>query len=168
MHDLHFLDNALEGAEFCLALALEKLPSRAAFVHFYDINKREFVLASTKGKGTQGLLLDRHPETDAMLSAAMKKRRAVVVPDATGTSAESVGRFAAITSARSVIVAPVMRGGRFLGAIELLNPLDGAPFTDADGDAISYIAEQYAEFLSSRGVILDAAAIARAGAASAG
>ncbi len=164
MHDLHFLGNALDGADFCLSLALEKLPSRAGFVHFYDINKREFVLATAKGKGANALLLDRHPETDAMLLSAMKKRRAVVVADATGTDAESVGRFAAIAGVKSLIVAPVMQAGRWLGAIELLNPLDGAPFTDGDGEALSYIGEQFAEFLSSRGVILDAEQIARAGA----
>jgi putative methionine-R-sulfoxide reductase with GAF domain len=164
MHELHFLSNALEGADFCLALTLEKLPSRAAFVHFYDVNKREFVLASARGKGANALLLDRHSESDPMLLAAMKKRRAVVVPDASGSDAESLGRFAAIAGVRSLIVAPVMQAGRWLGAIEVLNPLDGAPFTDGDGEALSYIGEQFAEFLSSRGVILDAEQIARAGA----
>ncbi len=48
-------------------------------------------------------------------------------------------------------MAPVMLAGRFLGAIELLNPIDGEPFTESDGNAVTYIAEQFAEFVAARG-----------------
>ncbi len=55
----------------------------------------------------------------------------------------------------SLVVAPVMEAGRFLGAIELANPLDGNPFTEPEGNALSYIAEQFAELVGSRGVVTD-------------
>ncbi len=82
MHDLHFVRDALEGGEFCLALAMEKLPCQAGIVHLYDIDRREFLVTSTRGAGTSKLLLARHPENDAMLLGAMRKRRAAVVADA--------------------------------------------------------------------------------------
>jgi hypothetical protein len=53
-----------------------------------------------------------------------------------------------------------MLAGRFLGAIELLDPIDGAPFTDDEGHALSYIGEQFGEFVASRGVLLDPERIA--------
>jgi len=90
----------------------------------------------------------------------MRKRRAVVVADATETEAATNERYVLLGGARSLIVAPVMLAGRFLGAIELVNPLDGQPFTESDGNAITYMAEQFAEFVAARGVITDPERIA--------
>ena len=162
MHDLHFLSDAVEGGQFCLALALEKLPSRAGLMHLYDINRREFVIASANGKGTEHLLSRRHGEGDPLISAAMRKRSSVVMNNAESHDAAFVKRYETLGGAKSLIISPVMKGGRFLGAIELINPLDGAPFTEADGNALAYMSEQYAEFLASRGVILDPERIASA------
>ena len=155
MHDLHFLRDAVEGGDFCLTLALEKLPAHAGVVHLYDIDKREFIVTSTRGASTESLLLRRHAESDPLLSAAMRKRRTVVVPDAAQGEAAGLARYSAIGGARSVMIAPVMLSGRFLGAIELVNPLDGSPWTEDDGNALSYIGEQYAEFVAARGIVTD-------------
>ena len=57
--------------------------------------------------------------------------------------------------AKSAGVAPGMLAGRCLGAIERLDPADGAPFTDNEGHALSYIGEQFGEFVATRGVVLD-------------
>jgi GAF domain-containing protein len=155
MHDLHFVRDSIEGGDFCLALAMEKLPSQGGIVHLYDIDRREFLVTSTRGANTSRLLLKRHPESDAMLSAAMRKRRAVVLADASSGEAASIERYEALGGARSLMIAPVMQAGRFLGAIELINPLDGQPFTDAEGNALTYIAEQFAEFVATRGIVTD-------------
>jgi hypothetical protein len=155
MHDLHFARDTVEGGDFCLALAMTKLPSLAGIVQVYDIDRREFVVTNIRGEGTSGLLLRRFPENDAMLSAAMRKRSAVVVPDALQSDATTIERYAVIGGARSLIIAPVMVAGRFLGAIEILNPIDGQPFTESDGNAVTYIAEQFAEFVSSHGIVMD-------------
>ena len=48
-----------------------------------------------------------------------------------------------------------MQAGRALGALEIINPLDGMPFTEDEGNAMTYIAEQYAEYLGSRGIVID-------------
>jgi hypothetical protein len=155
MHELHFLRDAIEGGNFCLNLALEKIPSQAGIVHLYDINRREFLVTSTRGVAASSLLLRRHTEGDPLLSAAMRRRRAVVIADATGTDAAALERYAALGGVKSLVIAPVMQSGRFLGAIELLNPLDGQPYSEAEGNALMYIAEQFAEFVASRGVVTD-------------
>jgi GAF domain-containing protein len=154
MHDLHFLRDAVEGGDFCLGLALEKIPSSAGVVHLYDIDRREFVITSTRGSRAEALLLKRHAETDPLLSAAMRKRRALVMADAKAETAE-IDRFTMAGGAASAIIAPVMKGGRFLGAIEIWNPTDGIPFSDDEGNALTYIGEQLAEFVATRGVVTD-------------
>jgi hypothetical protein len=155
MHDLHFARDAVEGGDFCLVLAMEKLLCQAGIVHLYDINRREFLISSARGPGTAPLLLRRSPEDDALLSAAMRRRRALVIADSGQSEAVTLDRYAIIGGARSLIIAPVMDSGRFLGAIELVNPLDGQPFTESDGNAVTYIAEQFAEFVANRGVVTD-------------
>jgi GAF domain-containing protein len=162
MHALHFLADALEGGHFCLAVAMEKLPSKAAYLHLYDIDRREFVVVCTRGHGTEPLLLSRIGESDALLASAMRKRRAVVMNESTPETGVTVSRFAPVGGAKRIIVTPVMQAGRFLGAIEIVNPLDGAPFTEAEGNAITYMAEQYAEFVAARGVVLEPEKVSRA------
>jgi hypothetical protein len=152
MHDLHFLRDALDGGQFCLALATEVLPARAALIHFFDIEKREWVIACTRGKDTNRMLTIRTPETDEILRDAARKRRAVVLSNAGAATAQ---RYQTIGGSRSVIIAPIMQAGRALGAMELINPLDGMPFNEDEGNAMTYIAEQYAEYLGSRGIVLD-------------
>ena len=162
MHDLTFMADALEGAAFCLWVVLDKLPSKAAFVHFYDLEKREFVVASVAGAVGVEHAARRHAPTDPWLAEAMQRRTTFVVADATGHEGANVERFAAVGGARSVVVAPVMLGGRMLGAIEVVNPIDGHPFGDDDANAIQYMAEQFAEFVSSHGMVIDETRIRRA------
>lgn len=152
--DLHFLRDSIEGAEFVLALALEKLPSEVGLVSLFDINKREFVIVrQTGGKRAVG---QRQPERAELAISAMRKRHAIVL----STPAEAAGadddRFRAIgVTVRSLVCAPVELGGRYLGLIELLNPLDGSVFNEGDGNALTYIGQQFAEFAASRGVMID-------------
>jgi hypothetical protein len=155
MHELNFARDAVDGGNFCLQIAMEKLPSLAGIVLLYDINHREFLVSNTHGADADKLLLRRFPETDPLLALAMRRRRAIVVAEAGETEAASNERYVTVGGARSLIVAPVMKGGRFLGAIELINPLDGQPFTEAEGNAMTYIGEQFAEFVAARGVVTD-------------
>jgi GAF domain-containing protein len=163
MHDLHFLRDALDGGQFCLALATEVLPARAALIHFFDVERREWVVACTRGKDTPRLLNVRTPEGDDLLREAARRRRAIVTANA--GSIATADRYQAIGGGKSLIVAPIMQAGRALGAIEIINPLDGMPFTEDEGNAMTYIAEQYAEYLGSRGIVLDRERIQSAAAA---
>jgi hypothetical protein len=156
MHDLHFLTDALAGADFVISLMLDKLPSASALVHFYDIDAREFVVVRAVGTGAAKVMQIRTSEKEPLIAEAMRKRRAVVIGDAAGDPRAQNGRWALLGDPpRTLVCAPVEEGGRFLGLIELSNPLDSQPFHEGDGHAITYIGEQFAEFLAERGVILD-------------
>lgn len=153
VHDLHFQSDAIDGARFVLDLAQQKIPSRAAMVHFYDIDKREFVIVAVAGAATQNLLLRRAPEAEPLLAAAMRKRQPLVTAGQDSRVTASV-RYALLGDVATVCSAPVLHGGRFLGIIEMIDPLDGS-YDPHDVNALAYIAEQFAEFLSQRGVVLD-------------
>ena len=156
MHDLHFLRDALEGADFVLSLVMDKLPCTIGLVHFYDINAREFVVVRAIGPGAKKALGIRTNEKEALIAEAMRKRRSVVIEDAANDSRAQRGRWALIDNAcRSLVCAPVEQGGRFLGLLELSNPRDGGPFGEGDGHALTYLGEQFAEFLAARAVMLD-------------
>jgi hypothetical protein len=151
MHDLHFLRDAIEGADFCLQLAQEVIPSRACFAHFFDLEKREFCLVRAKGEATDELVGKRHLEAEPILSAAVKARKAMI----RGSEDAMTARYTSIGGARSLVVAPVLVAGRTLAILEMVNPNDGAPYTQDEANAMTYIAEQFAEFLSSRGLVFD-------------
>jgi GAF domain len=156
MGDLHFAHDAIEGADFCLHLAIEKLGATAGLVHLYDIDRREFVVTATRGAAATALLLTRSAENDPLLGAAMRKRRALVIDAAHGFDFGQLPRFGSFGGVQSGLVAPAMQAGRFIGAIELITPADGTPFVDSDGEALDYIAQQLAEFVATSGVVTDA------------
>ena len=153
--DLHFMENALQGADFVLALALEKLPSKVGLVSLFDINSREFVVVRQIGGSRNGLLL-RLPDSARLQRKAMKLSRAVAIPEVHTQRQMVDHRWEEIGVApRSLLCVPVERHGRYLGLIELANPHDGLPYTDSDGKALTYIGEQYAEFLDKCGLVVD-------------
>src|SRR5262249_27324761 len=93
MHDLNFLRDPLEGADFVLALLMDKLPSTIGLVHFYDINTREFVVVRAVGPGAPKAVQARTSEKDPLIAEAMAKKRAVVLPDTTGDERAKDGRW---------------------------------------------------------------------------
>jgi GAF domain-containing protein len=153
MHDLHFLRDPFEGADFVLSLVMDKLPSQVGLVHFYDIDAREFVVVRALGPGAATRLGHRTSEKDPVVAEAMRKRRAVVVADV--EAGEQTGRWEGLeVPARSFVCAPVELAGRFLGLLELCNPRDETAFGEGDGHALTYIGEQFAEFLGARTIVL--------------
>ena len=153
--DLQFARDSLEGADFVLNLALEKLPSEVGMVSLFDINRREFVVVRQAG-GPRSVVLSRLPERAGLAHAAMRKKAAIVVADARKEPRALDDRFRSLgVEQRSLMVAPVEQSGRYLGLIELLNPVDGRAFTESDGNALTYIGEQFAEFVAERGLLVD-------------
>ncbi|MFO0667771.1 MAG: hypothetical protein U0174_27710 [Polyangiaceae bacterium] len=157
MHGLQFQADAVEAGYFCLDLALSKIPARAGLLHFFDIEKREFVVACTRGAGIEQLLLARHPGADACLNQATRTKQAVVISRVDPIPQ----RFGFTGGLDSAVLAPLWPHGRFVGAIEVINPSDGRPFTVDDANAFTYIAEQLAEYIGSRGIVLEVARLSR-------
>jgi putative methionine-R-sulfoxide reductase with GAF domain len=154
MGDLYFLASTLEGANFVVSLAMEKIPCSVGVCHFFDIDRREFLVSRALGN-TEELLLSRTPAREGLAAEVMNKRRAIVIADAT-THEKPLPHWSRLgTEVKSAVVAPVALGGRWMGMLELVNPTDGKPFLEGDGYALSYMAEQFAEFLGQRGLVND-------------
>ncbi len=154
MHDLAFLRDAEEGAEFVLTLGLEKFRSQAGMVQLYDINKREFVVMRAAGPQAQMVLGGRTAERDPLIAEIMKRRRPYVL-DVAKDGRVRAGRWAALGAKPKLILAAAIElHGRFLGIVEISNPVDGS-YAGAEVNGMAYVAERFAEFLASRGIVFE-------------
>lgn len=157
MHELQFASDAVAGSDFCLSVAMATIPSEAAVAYLYDMGRREFVVASTSGTRVDKFRDRRYADHDPLLSHAMRESGALIV-DNTGDGKTALPeRYAELGKVRSLVIAGAKLNRRFLGAIELIDPLDGLPFTSTEGNALSYIAEQFGEFVASRGIAPESA-----------
>jgi hypothetical protein len=156
MHELHFSPDMIGGVEFVLGVINATLPSEGIVVHVYDINTRQFVIVRALGPSPQSVVLHRTPDSDALFKKGMRAHRCIRTPDAKSETAYADGRFSLLGVAPlSALFGAVQLGGRYLGAVELLNPPGGEPFTENEANALDYICEQLAEFLASRPIVLD-------------
>src|SRR5690606_2454141 len=138
--ELFFLNDALEGAGFVLRLAMEKLPCEAGLVTLFDIDKRECVVERQTG-GERSALWHRIADRASLPRRAMRSHPAVIA----SREEEGDERWSAMgVAVHSLVVAPVEKSGRYLGLIELANPFDGGAFGEGDGNAVTYIGEQFA------------------------
>jgi hypothetical protein len=168
MHDLDFCIDSQEGAGFTLGVAMSKLGCDAGMVHLYDIDRREFVVVHAVGPGVAGMRGLRTAEADPLAAEALCSRSALLVLEPAGDARLSGQRWTTLCSASgrplaSVAVARAAQAGRFLGLIELAHlgsdpvaaPLTtGARFETGDENALTYIAERFAEFVAGHGVTL--------------
>ncbi|HEY6561219.1 MAG TPA: hypothetical protein VI072_28295 [Polyangiaceae bacterium] len=156
MHDLHFSPDLISGAEFVLKVLHGALPCELTLVHVFDINTRQFVVVRASGPGSEKLLLHRTADGDPVLSAAMHRRRALRLDRAGEDPRLASGRWKLPgVEPRHAVCGAVQQHGRYLGAIELVNPLDGSPFSEIELNALDYICEQFAGFVVSRPIVVD-------------
>ncbi|MES1175717.1 MAG: GAF domain-containing protein [Myxococcales bacterium] len=157
MHDLHFMRDVAAGSEFVLSVLDEVLPCEGALVHVFDINTGHFVIVRAKGPNAAGVLLQRMPDKDPMVKSVMRAHRTTSVKDVSHTPRFLGPRWPALgVQPRVALCGPVQQGGRYLGLIELVNPLGDTPFHPNELNALDYICEQFAEFLSQKPIVLTA------------
>lgn len=153
MHDLHFLRDAYEGADFVIALALDKMRCKLGIAQLYDINRREFVVAHAVGPGADNTLGNRTSEHDPMLAEIMNRRTPFVI-DASKDPRFREGRWEHLGGEPTAVLAcAVAQGGRFLGIIEIAHTAAEGAFRKADIDGLAYIAESFAEFVAKTGLM---------------
>ncbi len=156
MHELHFLPELVSGCEFVLAVVQFTVPSAAVMLHVFDLDARQFVIVRASGPGAGQLLLHRTPSTDALLSAVMRQGSARRIDDTRGDARYTGGRWSLLgILPEAVLCVPVLKAGRHLGAVELVNPEGGGGFHQNEAHGLDYIAEQFAEFLVTRPIVLD-------------
>ena len=156
MHDLHFMSDMVSGVQFVLGIVTRMLPCEVALVHVFDINTRTFVVVRAKGPGTHTVVLHRTHDRDSFFQTAMRSSTATRIDDAAGHQRYANGLWDKVDCVpRAVLFGPVNQGGRFLGAIELVNPEAGGSFLEAEAHALDYICEQFADFLANRPLVLE-------------
>jgi hypothetical protein len=157
MHDLHFMRDVAAGAEFVLSVLNEVLPCEGVLIHVFDINTNHFVVVRAKGPNAKGVLLQRMRDQDPLALSVMRSAQAVSVTDAANDPRFEGPRWEAVGIVPKLALGGAVRqGGRYLGMIELVNPAGDVPFHSTEVNALDYICEQFAEFLSNRPIIVAA------------
>jgi len=162
MHDLHFMPDVVHGAEFVIDTLDSVVPAAGVLVHVFDINNRQFVVVRAKGPNIQGALLHRTPDSEAFITFVMRRPGSSIVQDVQQETRVLGPRWEALElEPRRVLCAPVRQGGRYLGLIELADPLGDEPFHQTEQNAVDYVCQQFAEFLANRPIVLDAEVVLR-------
>jgi hypothetical protein len=138
-------ERAVEAASVCLAACVQAVGCRAAIAHLWDAREESFVIVYALGNGGSMLLNVRHASDDPLLAEAFEKKVPRVV-NFEGARAP-LARHGIVGGAWSVLVAPVMEQAASLGAIELIDPLDGSCFDDRHVAATRYATQKLAELL---------------------
>ena len=157
MHDLHFMQGVADGAEFMVAAVDSIVPCDGLLIHVFDINTRQFVVVRAKGPGAMQVLLHRTPDSDPFFNAVMRRPGSVAIHDVASDPRVLGPRWDTLgVQPTRALCGPVRQGGRYLGLLEVVNPLGDAPFHQTEQNAIDYACEQFAEFLVNRPIVLDA------------
>ena len=162
MHDLHFMRGVVDGAEFMLEAVESIVPCDGVLIHVFDINTRQFVVVRAKGPGATQVLLHRTPDAEPFFNAVMRRPGSIAIHDVASDARVLGERWDALgVKPQRALCGPVRQGGRYLGMLEVVNPLGDAPFHQTEQNALDYVCEQFAEFLVNRPIVLDADVILR-------
>jgi hypothetical protein len=127
MRDLSFFETPVEAASFCLATALAVLPSLAGVALLHDPAEGGYVVVYARGPRAA---LEYGPQTPA--------------PE----------RHAAFGDPWTALVAAVQSEQRCVGALELVDPLDGRTLGESGRHALATIARHLADFLRGRELVV--------------
>jgi len=157
MHELNFAHDVAEGAEFVLSVLNELLPCEGVLIHVFDINTGHFVVVRAKGPHANAVLLQRMSDQDPLVRSVMRSSHASSVKDAAKDPRFAGPRWRALgVTPRAALCGGVQLSGRYLGLIEIANPHGDLPFHQSELNALDYICEQFAAFLSKKPIVLSA------------
>jgi hypothetical protein len=142
------MTSAEQALDFAVALILDKLPCKVLLLSTFDIDKNELVV--TRQQGGKDVVGHRFRE-EGVVRAAMRAAHAQRPTSPSELAATARWQTLAMAPT-SVLLVPVVYSGRYLALFELANPHDGMPFTEADTNALQYLAEQLAEAIATRAV----------------
>jgi hypothetical protein len=149
MHLLSTLPTAAEAARHCLDSVMRAVPCLGGLLHLRDPATRDLVVVHALGPRADRLLGERTPQSEPLVARAARAQAPIVVTFGSEAGGETEPRPRhALFDPWSVVVVPVARGGQLLGLIEMVDPTDGAPFTDAILGALGYAADHLAAHLA--------------------
>lgn len=157
MHELAFMADMVSGAQFVLHVLGELIPCEGILIHVFDLGKREFVVVRAQGPNARDALLHRTADAEPLVRGIMSKRGATILDGAPANPPPASSSLTKLgVNPRAVLCGAARLGGRYLGLIELANPAGDQPFHAGEANALDYVCEQFAEFIASRPIVLDA------------
>jgi hypothetical protein len=157
VHQVSSKRDGVEAGYFCLDAAISRMQVAGGFVHFYDEEHQEFVLACARGPNTEHLLGSKRNETDPFLASAIRTRVGMLFAG----NGRGDDRFTPFGGVGHLALAPIWANGRFMGALELFNPPMGTALSTDDATAVTYLGEQLAEFFGSKKAVVDSSRISK-------
>jgi hypothetical protein len=146
---VHFAPTLLDGADLVCDIAFRNIACNGAFLLLHDINTAGWILAAGAGEGAATYFGERMAAGDPLLSRIGQRGVTLRVSGEACSHAFNAG-----PSPAHALLASASVGGRLYGVIELVVAAGGAPFTDEQEHALAYLAEQFATFAASRGVLV--------------
>lgn len=124
-----------------LMLAIEAVGSENGTLMLVDEDTRELVFVEVIGEAREKLLHYRLAEGDGIASWVISNRKPRLVEDVR-YDADYSAKVDAISGfkTQTIICAPLVDGERSIGAIELVNTINGGPFTEGDKDVLQLVA----------------------------
>lgn len=146
------VQSAEAGAEGILEALQERFPCELMMVSFYEAKPREFVVVKQSGRGSAALSLRTSEFTPAVRAALIAGEAVVIAQAAQDSRIRMDERWKAMGySPKSLVCIPLQDEGTHLGLLELVNPLDGDPFSDDESRAFTKLGKIFSAFLAAQG-----------------
>jgi hypothetical protein len=150
--DMALFETAVEGAAYALVTALGAVPSLAGLALLRDPEEDAYVVVYARGPRAHEVVRSRVGLRDGVLTLA--RLRGAPVSVEYGPTLAPPPRHDSLGDPWNAVVAPVMVGDECLGALELIDPIDGRAVGAAARGALEAITRRLAEFLGDRRVVV--------------
>jgi hypothetical protein len=152
LRDLSFFETAVEAAAFCVCVAKKAIPSLAGLALLRDEQQGGYVVVYARGPRAYAVVRTRVGEGDLVIGAALAHGgpRSLEYGDAL----RPPERHASFGDPWTALVAPVQGEERCVGAIELVDPLDGKTLGEADRQALATVALHLADFVRAHSLVV--------------
>ena len=139
------------GAALVHRVVSAALPCAGVLVHFFDLNTNEYVVIRAGGPKAAAVESLRTRQKEPPFGALVRQDGARCIDAAFDGNYVAARRWELLgVRPHFALCGLIVRERRLLGAVELVNPVDGAPFTEAEAKAIDYVCERLGEFLEQR------------------
>jgi GAF domain-containing protein len=145
MNELTYLPDLPAGSAYVLETLEEFIPCSGIAIHVLDGAACEYVLVRALGPRAAEQIGQRQPDLDSLPGAAALEQRTLRVDGSHAGIWPALGLDIA-----HALCAPVQQRGHVFGAIELGRSASEGEFSDSQLQALDFISEQFAEFLSER------------------
>ncbi|HEX8789951.1 MAG TPA: hypothetical protein VF765_03300 [Polyangiaceae bacterium] len=152
LRDLSFFETAVEAAAFCVCVAMKAIPSLAGLALLRDEKHGGYIVVYARGPRGYAVVRTRVPETDAAIAATLARGGPQSLEY--GERLAPPPRHASFGDPWTALVAPVQGAERCVGAIELVDPIDGKSLGDADRQALATVAQHLADFVRSHDLVV--------------